>query len=379
MLRLSKIFLCGALVVLIGAGTLLWRSASSSQALSAGACPQAGLRVALLARLLGIGPKFVLASSVKPSDLSMSELITPDPTDQIRCGRVPLKMIKNVVFSQPRLANGAVKSLALDLQTPASGGPRPLVIYATGGGFVAAPKETSLDLRMFVAESGFVVASIQYRTVLDSGTYKDSVADVKAAIRYLRANAKAYGIDPDHVAVWGQSAGGYLAAMAGVTGNVTTFDDGDDRSNSSVQAVVDEFGPADIGKTAVDFDPSTQAALAQPDNPVAAFVLGSPGRLADSSVAAGPANPASYISRSTPPFLILHGDDDRLVSPSQTATLHQALRAAGVDSTRYVIHGAGHGDMAFMGKPGSGLPWSTNQTMGIIVDFLYRTLDPPRS
>jgi acetyl esterase/lipase len=189
-----------------------------------------------------------------------------------------------------------------------------------------------------------MVASIQYRTVLDGATYKDSVADVKAAIRYLRANAKAYGIDPDHVAVWGQSAGSYLAAMAGVTGNVTAFDQSDDRGpSSSVQAEVDEFGPADLGKAAVDFDPSTQAAYAQPENPIAAFVLGSPGRLVDSPVAAGPANPASYISRSTPPFLILHGDDDRLVSPSQTATLHRALQAAGIDSTRYVLHGANHG------------------------------------
>jgi acetyl esterase/lipase len=156
----------------------------------------------------------------------------------------------------------------------------PLVIYVTGGGFVAAPKETSLDLRTFVAESGFVVASIQYRTVLDGATYKDSVADVKAAIRYLRANAKAYGIDPDHVAVWGQSAGSYLAAMAGVTGNVTAFDQSDDRGpSSSVQAVVDEFGPADLGKAAVDFDPSTQAAYArQSDRRLCAGITRPPGR-----------------------------------------------------------------------------------------------------
>jgi acetyl esterase/lipase len=200
------------------------------------------------------------------------------------------------------------------------------------------------------------------------------VADVKAAIRYLRAHADTYGIDPDHVAVWGQSAGAYLAAMAGVTGNTTAFDQGGDHASGSVQAVVDQFGPADIGKAAEDFDPAAQAAYAQPGNPAAFFVLGAPGPLIDNPIAAGPANPASYISRSTPPFLIFHGDDDLLVSPSQTATLHKALRAAGVDSTRYVIHGAGHGDMAVMGKPGTGLPWSASQTMGIIVAFLHRTL-----
>ena len=77
---------------------------------------------------------------------------------------------------------------------------------------------------------------------------------------YLRAHADIYGIDPDHVAVWGQPAGGYLAAMAGVTGNVTAFDQSGDRESSSVQAVVDEFGPADLGNTAADFDATTQVA-----------------------------------------------------------------------------------------------------------------------
>ena len=280
--------------------------ASSAQALAASeACPKPRIGLLVpLARFLGLGPKYVLATSVKPSDLSMSQLITPDLGEQIRCGKVPLKMVKDVVFSQPRLANGAVKSLALDLQRPASGGPRPLVIFVPGGGFFVAPKEATLDLRTFVAEFGFVVASIQYRTVQDGATYRDSVADVKAAIRYLRAHANTYGIDPDHVAVWGQSAGGYLAAMAGVTGNMTEFNQSDDRESSSVQAVVDEFGPADLGKTAADFDPTTQAGYARPDNPIAAYLLGSPGRIVDSPVAAGPANPASYISRSTPPFLL---------------------------------------------------------------------------
>jgi len=90
-----------------------------------------------------------------------------------------------------------------------------------------------LNLRTFVAEAGFVVASIQYRTITDGATYADSLIDVKSAIRYLRAHADAYGIDPDHIAVWAESAGGYLAAMAGVTSNLKSFDKGGELDQNS--------------------------------------------------------------------------------------------------------------------------------------------------
>jgi acetyl esterase/lipase len=200
---------------------------------------------------------------------------------------------------------------------------------------------------------------------------------VKSAIRYLRAHADEYGIDPAHIAVWGESAGGYLAAMAGVTGNVETFDKGDDPDQSSrVEAVVDKFGPSDMSRIAADFDANPQRAYAAADNPIARYVEGTSGRqpLTARPVASGPANPLSYAGATDPPFLLFHGDQDRLVSPSQTLILHQALRAAGVSSTRYVVHGAGHGDLAFGVDPQSSYLWSSNETMGVIVSFLQRTL-----
>ena len=100
----------------------------------------------------------------------------------------------------------------MDIQIPAGAERRPVVIYVTGGGFMVAPKESGFNLRTYLAEAGFVVASIQYRTVMDGANYKDGVEDVKSAVRYLRAHSDEYGIDPNKVAVWGQSAGGYLAA-----------------------------------------------------------------------------------------------------------------------------------------------------------------------
>jgi acetyl esterase/lipase len=80
------------------------------------------------------------------------------------------------------------------------------------------------------------------------------------------------------------------------------------------------------------------------------------------------------VKASNPPFLIFQGGQDRLISPSQTSILHNALVAAGASSMRYVLDGAGHGDLSFLGDSKSGLPWSTKQSMGIIVDFLKRSI-----
>jgi acetyl esterase/lipase len=77
------------------------------------------------------------------------------------------------------------------------------------------------------------------------------------------------------------------------------------------------------------------------------------------------ADPASRITAETPPFLLLHGDDDRIISPSQTARLHQALRAAGVESTRYVLKGGGHGELSDHPQL-----WKSTELMDRVVDFL---------
>jgi acetyl esterase/lipase len=200
--------------------------------------------------------------------------------------------------------------------------------------------------------------------MLNGTTFRDSVADVKSAIRYLRAHAGQYDIDAGNVAVWGESAGGYLVSMVGVTNGVKSFDVGNDLDQKSdVQAVVDKFGPSDVSKIAADFDPPLQASY-QANNPFLPYL--------DGKVTTA-ANPLTYIKATAPPFLIFHGSQDRLISPSQTLLLHNALVAAGVRSTRYVLEGAGHGDLAFMGDLEAGLPWSTRQTMGIIVDFLKAT------
>jgi acetyl esterase/lipase len=218
-----------------------------------------------------------------------------------------------------------------------------------------------------------VVVSITYRTVPAGATWRDSLADVKSAIRYLRANAKTYGINLGKVALRGQSAGGYLA---GTTNGDKQFDAGDNLDESSdVQAVVDEFGPSDLSKIGADFDTATQQAKNLPGNPLAKFVLGPGTKLSigDDPAAVRAADPATHIGPTTPPFIELHGSHDQLVSPNQTLPLHTALQANGIPSTRYVVNGANHGDAPFISDT-SGPLWSTTTVMGIIVDFLDKHL-----
>jgi len=281
-----------------------------------------------------------------------------------------------VVFSSPTV-NGTPKQLKMDILAPKTPGLKPLVVYVPGGGFMIAPKNLALNQRTYVAEAGFVVASVEYRTVPDGSIWSDGVTDVKSAIRYLRAHADQYQIDPNRVGVWGESAGGYLVSMVGVTNGLPQFDVGANLDQSSaVQAVLDKFGPSDYSKVAADFDAAAQKANYSADNNLARYAgVGAGKSVLDNAQAVARANPITYVNHADPPFLLIHGSADTFVSPSQTLILHTALRAAGVQSTRYVLEGAGHGDLAVQtGDPSAALPWSTQQVMNLMAGFLHSEL-----
>jgi acetyl esterase/lipase len=361
------------LAAAIGAGLYLAERSGTPDAGARGGCPQFIPMHGLMPLLFRIGilPKPPLAASIAPSETSTSIVIHPDRGDQIQCGKTPLKTLNNVVYDSLRLANGKSKPLKMDILIPETARKRTVVVYVPGGGFVVAAKEGALNLRSYVAEAGFVVASIEYRTTRDGGNYREGVEDIKAAIRYLRAHAGQYGIDAATVAVWGESAGGYLAAMVGVTNGNHSFAAGDNLDQSSdVQGVIDDFGASDISKMAADFDAATQRAIYTNEGIVKYIGKSAKANTLDPGVATTAANPITYIGANAPPFLIFHGNQDRMVSPSQTLILNDALVAAGVRSKRYVVDGAAHGDLAFMGDTQSGLPWSTNQVMNLVVEFL---------
>jgi acetyl esterase/lipase len=321
-------------------------------------------------------PNIPLAKTVAPSDTSTSIVIDGN-SPQIRCGNASLTTYSDILYDT-LTSGGKQIPLKLDLQVPQTSGKKSLVVYISGGGFVRNDKAANLPRRTYVAQQGYVVASIEYRTLPSGAAYRDSVADVKSAIRYLRAHANQYGIEASQVAVWGESAGGYLAAMTGVTNGFSRFENGSNLGQSStVHAVVDEFGPSDISKIASDYDSAAQEMNYAAANWLAQFVFGPDTRMSvrDDPAAVGAANAVTYVSSSSPPFLLLHGSADQLVSPSQTLILHNALRANGVDSTRYVVEGANHGDLTFMGfDPDTAKQWSSQQVMDAITGFLNKHL-----
>jgi acetyl esterase/lipase len=373
--RARTILIVALVVGTVGAGLIIGVRSGAPAPKAQAACPHFTPMLGLMPLFFrfGILPKPPIAASVAPSDTSTSVVIHPDRNDQIQCGRTSIKSIQDVVYAAPKLPDGKSASLKMDLLIPETARKRTVVVYVPGGGFVVAAKESALNLRTYVAEAGFVVASVQYRTTRDGANYRDGVQDIKEAIRYLRANAARYGIDAGTIAVWGESAGGYLAAMVGVTNGNSSFEAGVDLNQSSaVQGVIDDFGASDISRIAADFDAATQHAIYANEGLVKYIGKASDVGTLDPGVATTAANPLKYIQANAPPFLIFHGNHDRMVSPSQTLILHDALVATGVRSTRYVVDGAGHGDLSFMGDTQSGLIWSTNKVMNIVVDFLNR-------
>jgi len=303
---------------------------------------------------------------IKPSDNSTSIILKDLSKERHFFRELPadseMNLEKDIVYHESTDMDGNPMSLLMDVITYKDDKTRPCVVYVIGGGFSFAAKERNLYDRYEVAKEGYVVASVQYH-VIDNGIYNDAVKDIKAAIRYLRTNAKEYGIEPENVAVWGESAGGYLAAMVGTTNGVKEFEEGENLDQSSdVQAAIDVYGLSDLTKIGADYDEAAANAHFTVISPDGQFIHGKNSGLTslDKPEVVAKANPINYVDKNDPPFLLFHGTQDMSVSPSQTLLLHNALREAGVPSTRYVLEGAGHATAEF----------SDPQVIKIIVDFL---------
>jgi acetyl esterase/lipase len=228
----------------------------------------------------------------------------------------------------------------LDVYRPAGDGPWPLVIWVHGGAWQAGSKDGG-GPALRLLDRGYAVASVNYR-LSQHAQFPAQIEDCKAAVRWLRANAQKYGLDPNRFGVWGASAGGHLVALLGTAGDVKDLDGtgGNLGVSSRVQAVCDWFGPSDFSKVVEQAIPGTRIDRTRADCPEAKLIGG---RIADYPDRVKRANPITYISKDDPPFLIVHGDQDTTVPVGQSRILHEALKAAGVDSTLVVIPGAGHG------------------------------------
>ncbi|WP_327406698.1 alpha/beta hydrolase [Streptomyces sp. NBC_01288] len=316
-----------------------------------------------------------MAGTIAPPDLADSTLLHVSPDPQMTLGAVEIESHPDVAFSTVDLPNGESRELKADILRPASGDRLPLVVFLPGGAFLRCNKAMAFDVRRHVAESGFVVASVEYRVAPDGGTYLDSVHDVRAALACLRQHADDFGIDPRAVALWGESAGGHVAALTGVTNDLPEFSgDTGPASTGAVQAVVDAFGTSLLSAIADDFDEEARLHYQRTATHFSAYVGKAGALFSEIPEAVSAADPATYVTASAPPFLLLHGSDDMLVSSSQTQHVHKALLSAGVDSTRYVVAGANHGDFGVLADSDAALAWSSATVMGVITEFLNRHL-----
>jgi acetyl esterase/lipase len=234
------------------------------------------------------------------------------------------------------VANGHARQ-KLDLYVPKSEAKVPLIIVIHGGAWNSGDKGTE-NTAQFLAE-GYAAASLNYRLSQDA-IFPAQIEDCKAAVRWLRANAAKYNLDPDHFGAWGSSAGGHLVALLGTTGETKVFDVGENLDFSSrVQAVADWFGPTDFLQMEAHRLPNGQVHDAA-DSPESRLIGGP---IQENKEKVAKANPITYLTPNAPPFLIAHGDSDPTVAHHQSELLEAALKKADVPVTFYTVKGGGHG------------------------------------
>ena len=269
--------------------------------------------------------------------------------------RAKIHYIPDIVFAQVPTFSSSWQQLQMDILLPQSVKLLPAVIFVTGGGFVSANRARCPQLRLRLAEAGYFVGSISYRTAPDS-IFPEPVEDVRSAINFLRANTRRFNIDAEKISVIGDSAGGYLTAFVSAL------------NNPKICAGVSLYGVTDLTKIAADYSEERQA-LHKISAAMESLLLygipqfrGRAGTVFTDENLAAKANPINYVTKNSAPMLLMHGTADDVVSPSQTDLLFQALKNAGVDSERYVIPGANHSDEF----------WVQDEVFDVIVEFLNR-------
>lgn len=294
----------------------------------------------LLIGLLSIAPlPNVARASEQPGKQKMKVEITEGQID----------VISNIIYSQVTLRN-ANRPLKMTLLVPRTQEAKPAIVYYPGGGFTSANHEKFIEMRMALAKAGFVVAAAEYRTVPDR--FPALINDAKAAVRYLRAHARQFGIDPQRIGVIGDSAGGYVAQMMGTTNGEKQFDTGDfTEVSSDVQAAVTIYGISNLMNIGEGYSEAIQEVHKSPAVTEALLIHGPAfADFAGKSILSDPqkaleASPIGHIKQGMPPFLIMHGSADKLVSPIQSEQLYRALTEKGNQADYIEVEGAGHGDL----------------------------------
>lgn len=263
--------------------------------------------------------------------------------------------------------NNGYRPQIVDIYVPSTPGPHPLVMYIHGGGWQAGNTRQSGALANFpavlaaLAAEGFTVASLEYR-LSSEATFPAQVQDANAALRFLRAHAADYRIDPARVGLWGGSAGGHLAALTAVTCRNTDLDPAA-ATDRCVQAAVTWYGVYDFAGMTAGAD----------GNAAGSKLLGCSGPCPADRIRS--VSPATYIDAKDPPFLLIHGEDDHTVPVAQSHLGEAALRRAGVPVRAIYIPGVDH---SFIGRTPTATRDATLRAVNATFDFFHDTLGVPR-
>lgn len=239
---------------------------------------------------------------------------------------VPLE--RDVVFGK-----GGNQELKLDLARPRGDGPFPAVVCLHGGGWVGGDRKQLEQTIKGLAARGYVAVAPDYR-LAPRDPFPAPIEDCKAAVRWLRANAARYKVNADRIGVVGFSAGGHLACLLGVTEKADGLEGkgGCPDESSRVQAVVSFFGPTDLSRA--DWGREARENNLTP-------LLG--GSAEDRPEAYKKASPATYVRKGAPPFLFVHGTEDKIVVPAHSLDMADKLRTAGSPARVLSLEGEGHG------------------------------------
>jgi acetyl esterase/lipase len=261
------------------------------------------------------------------------------------------------------------RPMVVDLYLPPkakNAGPKPLVMYIHGGGWVGGHTRQAAAFADFpgvlaqLAREGFVVASLEYR-LAGEARYPAQLQDVRAAIRFLKDNAGRYGIDKSRVALWGGSAGGHLAALGALSCGAGGIDDKPQAAGSEcVQGAVIWYG-------VFDFAPLVARAEGAP---VGLLGCATGASCPTDKIAA--VSPLTYLDATDPPFLLIHGEADKVVSVDQSLMAYDRMKAVGVPVDKIVFPGIDH---SFIGTTPKATRDASLTAINASFDFFHRLFD----
>lgn len=254
--------------------------------------------------------------------------------ERISTGNTNFEVIKDLAYGPTSQA----QKLDLIRSKIRPTGSAPLILFIHGGGWREGDKGSFPPALEKLTAEGFVCATVNYR-LSGEAKFPAAIEDCKSALRFLRSKAAEYGIDTNRVGVWGSSAGGHLAALMGTSGDVADFKKNGVHTGLSdrVQAVVDFFGPSDFLK--MKGQPSSFDHMAA-NSPESEFLGGAVESMVET---AKQASPMTYVGADDPPFLIMHGDKDKVVPINQSELFFKTLQDAKVPSHFVVVTNGGHG------------------------------------